>query len=49
LATSRGVLRNQKSWPEVPLAKLQWSHLAQSLAELALANDIPVRQPHQAQ
>jgi alkylation response protein AidB-like acyl-CoA dehydrogenase len=30
------VLRNQKTWPEVPLAKLQWSHLAQTLAELAV-------------
>jgi alkylation response protein AidB-like acyl-CoA dehydrogenase len=30
------ILRNQKTWPEVPLAKLQWSHLAQTLAELAL-------------
>ncbi len=30
------VLKNQKIWPEVPLAKLQWSHLAQTLAELAV-------------
>jgi alkylation response protein AidB-like acyl-CoA dehydrogenase len=30
------ILRNEKSWPEVPLAKLQWSHLAQTLAELAV-------------
>jgi alkylation response protein AidB-like acyl-CoA dehydrogenase len=30
------VLKNQKTWPEVPLAKLQWSHLAQTLAELAV-------------
>jgi len=28
------VLKGQKTWPEVPLAKLQWSHLSQSLAEL---------------
>ena len=30
------ILRNQRNWPEVPLAKLQWSHLAQTLAELAV-------------
>ena len=30
------ILHDQKSWPEVPLAKLQWSHLAQTLAELAV-------------
>lgn len=30
------VLRQEKNWPEVPLAKLQWSHLAQTLAELAV-------------
>ena len=30
------ILRNEKTWPEVPLAKLQWSHLAQTLAELAV-------------
>ncbi|UCE84941.1 MAG: acyl-CoA dehydrogenase family protein [Deltaproteobacteria bacterium] len=30
------ILKNQKNWPEVPLAKLQWSHLAQTLAELAI-------------
>jgi alkylation response protein AidB-like acyl-CoA dehydrogenase len=30
------ILRNEKNWPEVPLAKLQWSHLAQTLAELAV-------------
>ncbi|MEJ5254111.1 MAG: acyl-CoA dehydrogenase family protein [Acidimicrobiales bacterium] len=30
------ILKNEKNWPEVPLAKLQWSHLAQSLAELAV-------------
>jgi alkylation response protein AidB-like acyl-CoA dehydrogenase len=30
------ILKEQKPWPEVPLAKLQWSHLAQTLAELAV-------------
>jgi alkylation response protein AidB-like acyl-CoA dehydrogenase len=30
------ILRDEKPWPEVPLAKLQWSHLAQTLAELAV-------------
>ena len=30
------ILRNEKPWPEVPMAKLQWSHLAQTLAELAV-------------
>jgi alkylation response protein AidB-like acyl-CoA dehydrogenase len=30
------ILRHEKNWPEVPLAKLQWSHLAQTLAELAV-------------
>src|SRR4051794_15436062 len=30
------ILRNEKNWPEVPLAKLQWSYLAQTLAELAV-------------
>jgi alkylation response protein AidB-like acyl-CoA dehydrogenase len=30
------ILKDQKPWPEVPLAKLQWSHLAQTLAELAV-------------
>ena len=29
------IIKGQKNWPEVPLAKLQWSHLAQTLAELA--------------
>jgi alkylation response protein AidB-like acyl-CoA dehydrogenase len=29
------VLRGERNWPEVPIAKLQWSHLAQTLAELA--------------
>jgi alkylation response protein AidB-like acyl-CoA dehydrogenase len=28
------VLKGGKNWPEVPIAKLQWSHLAQSIAEL---------------
>jgi alkylation response protein AidB-like acyl-CoA dehydrogenase len=28
------VLKGEKNWPEVPLAKLQWSYLAQTLAEL---------------
>src|SRR5262245_2986219 len=30
------ILKAEKPWPEVPLAKLQWSHLAQTLAELAV-------------
>ena len=30
------IIKGQKNWPEVPLAKLQWSHLAQTLAELAI-------------
>ncbi|MHB8669021.1 MAG: acyl-CoA dehydrogenase family protein [Acidimicrobiales bacterium] len=30
------VLKGEKSWPEVPFAKLQWSHLSQLLAELAV-------------
>ncbi len=30
------ILRGEKNWPEVPLAKLQWSELAQALAELAV-------------
>jgi alkylation response protein AidB-like acyl-CoA dehydrogenase len=30
------ILKDEKPWPEVPLAKLQWSHLAQTLAELAV-------------
>ena len=30
------IIKGQKNWPEVPLAKLQWSYLAQDLAELAL-------------
>ncbi|MBM3661590.1 MAG: acyl-CoA dehydrogenase [Actinobacteria bacterium] len=30
------ILKQEKNWPEVPLAKLQWSYLAQTLAELAV-------------
>lgn len=30
------ILKGEKNWPEVPLAKLQWSSLSQSLAELNL-------------
>ncbi len=30
------ILKDQKPWPEVPLAKLQWSHLSQTLADLAM-------------
>jgi alkylation response protein AidB-like acyl-CoA dehydrogenase len=30
------ILKGEKNWPEVPIAKLQWSHLAQTLAELNL-------------
>lgn len=30
------VLKGEKNWPEVPFAKLQWSYLSQSLAELAV-------------
>ncbi|MGI8663371.1 MAG: acyl-CoA dehydrogenase family protein [Acidimicrobiales bacterium] len=29
------ILKGERTWPEVPIAKLQWSHLAQTLAELA--------------
>ena len=32
---SSKILKGEPNWPEVPLAKLQWSHLAQTLAELA--------------
>ena len=28
------ILKGEKNWPEVPIAKLQWSYLAQTLAEL---------------
>jgi alkylation response protein AidB-like acyl-CoA dehydrogenase len=30
------VLKDERTWPEVPLAKLQWSHLSQALAELSI-------------
>lgn len=30
------VIKGEKNWPEVPFAKLQWSSLAQTLAELAV-------------
>lgn len=30
------VIKGEKNWPEVPFAKLQWSYLAQTLAELAV-------------
>jgi alkylation response protein AidB-like acyl-CoA dehydrogenase len=30
------ILKGEKNWPEVPIAKLQWSFLAQTLAELAV-------------
>ncbi|MBA3653263.1 MAG: acyl-CoA dehydrogenase family protein [Actinobacteria bacterium] len=30
------ILKGEPNWPEVPIAKLQWSYLAQTLAELAL-------------
>ena len=30
------IVKGQPNWPEVPLAKLQWSSIAQSLAELAV-------------
>src|SRR5262245_39718210 len=30
------VLKGDRSWPEAQIAKLQWSHLSQALAELAL-------------
>jgi alkylation response protein AidB-like acyl-CoA dehydrogenase len=30
------VLKGEKTWPEVQLAKLQWSYLSQTLAELAV-------------
>ncbi len=30
------ILKGQPNWPEVPLAKLQWSSIAQNLAELAV-------------
>lgn len=30
------IMRGQPNWPEVPLAKLQWSSISQTLAELAV-------------
>ena len=30
------ILKGQPNWPEVPLAKLQWSSISQTLAELAI-------------
>jgi alkylation response protein AidB-like acyl-CoA dehydrogenase len=30
------ILKGQPNWPEVPLAKLQWSHLSQTIAELGV-------------
>ncbi len=30
------ILKGEKNWPEVPLAKLQWSYLSQTIAELGL-------------
>ena len=30
------IIKGEKNWPEVPFAKLQWSELAQTLAELAV-------------
>lgn len=30
------ILKGQPNWPEVPLAKLQWSYLSQSIAELGV-------------
>jgi len=30
------IIKKEKNWPEVPLAKLQWSYLAQDLAELSI-------------
>ncbi|HUO49621.1 MAG TPA: acyl-CoA dehydrogenase family protein [Acidimicrobiales bacterium] len=30
------ILRGQPNWPEVPLAKLQWSYLSQTIAELGV-------------
>ena len=37
------ILKGEPNWPEVPLAKLQWSHLAQTLAELAVRPPRPGR------
>ena len=41
------ILKGEKNWPEVPLAKLQWSHLAQTLAELAVDLLGPAGAPRQ--
>ena len=30
------IIKGQPNWPEVPLAKLQWSRLSQEIAELAV-------------
>ena len=30
------IIKGEPNWPEVPLAKLQWSHLSQTIAELAV-------------
>ncbi len=30
------IIKGEKNWPEVPFAKLQWSVLAQTLADLAV-------------
>ena len=30
------IMKGQPNWPEVPLAKLQWSKIAQTLAELGV-------------
>jgi alkylation response protein AidB-like acyl-CoA dehydrogenase len=30
------ILKGEKNWPEVPLAKLQWSYLSQAIAELGV-------------
>ena len=30
------IIKGEKNWPEVPFAKLQWSELAQTLADLAV-------------
>ncbi|HZJ28063.1 MAG TPA: acyl-CoA dehydrogenase family protein [Acidimicrobiia bacterium] len=30
------IIKGEKNWPEVPLAKLQWSKISQTLAELAI-------------
>ena len=30
------IMKGEKNWPEVPFAKLSWSHMAQTLSELAV-------------